>query len=236
MSEHVRGRGIRLNTSHSSWTALWDHVHRVLVVNAGLALTNLPLLLALQIERRPWQHPVLFTVLVAAAGPSLTAAFGYLRLADDEDRPRMREFFRAYRRLARRGLALWTPLVVLAAVCTADAVFLRHRSGLAPALLPLHAVLVLVAAGTGLTATAFAADPSDRRARTTLLAAAYGLLLRPAPAAVNLLLAAVCLVVVSQVPLYGLAVAPGCALFVIWRNSRPMEAAVHRARTRDHPT
>ncbi len=220
----------RLNPANSSWDLIWTHVHRVLVVNLGVAATNLPLLVALQRDHRPWHHPVVFAVLALGTGPSLAAAFGYLRLADEEDRPPAAAFARAYTRLLRRALTLWTPLVLLAGMAAADAVFLSHRApGPALALVPLQAVVAPAAAGCGLVAMAFAADDAGAAVPRTLLAAAYAMLRRPVLAVTNLVLAAAGLAAVNQAPLYGLAVVPGCVLYVVWRNCRALSAVVGAA-------
>ncbi|MEU6848885.1 hypothetical protein ABZ901_02975 [Actinacidiphila alni] len=219
------GGRLRLNPSYGSWDLIWSHVHRVLVVNLGLAVTNAPLLLALQAAHQPWRYPLFFAVLSLGIGPSLAAAFGYLRCADDDERAPVAEVFRAYRRHARRALLVWTPFALLAAIATSDAIALRHAAP-GPALIPPLLVVALIAAGSGITAMACLADENAPSLRRTVLVATYTQVRRWPLALMNLGLTAVALVIVNQAPLYGLAVVPGCVLFVIWRNSRAMLTSV----------
>ncbi|MEW1723291.1 hypothetical protein [Streptomyces sp. NPDC093109] len=218
----VTGRPSRLNVGYGSWDLIWSFVHRVLVVNAGLAVANLPLLAALQLVHQPWRYPVFFGVLSLGIGPSLAAVFGYMRRSDGDERAPVAELVRAYRRLAGRALLLWAPCVLLAAVAATDVFVLRH-SALGLAVVPLLVVAVLVAGGSGVVAMAFLAyDDAPRPWRRTLLAAPYALIRRWPLGLMNLGLLAVALVLVNQAPLLGLAVLPGCVLFVVWRNSCAM--------------
>ena len=59
------------------------------------------------------------------------------------------------------------------------------------------------------------------------LAAPYVVVRRWPLGLLNLGLLAVTAGIVNQAPLLGLAVVPGCALFVIWRNSCSMLTATH---------
>ncbi|KUO22373.1 YesL family protein [Streptomyces dysideae] len=223
MSTHIDDRRPLLNVGHGTWDLIWSHVHRVLVVNLAVAVTSLPLLLALAAEPRPWRYPVFFTLLSLGAGPSLAAVFAYLRLTVEDERVPVAEAFRCYRRLFRPALLTWSPFVLLAAVALTDLAVLRTTAP-GPALVPLLAVVVLVAASSAI--VAMAALPDDPRAtvRRTVLAASYASVRRWPFALANLGLLAVGLVLVNQAPLLGPAVVPGCALFVVWRNCRAMLA------------
>ncbi|MGW0821105.1 hypothetical protein [Streptomyces sp. NPDC002845] len=228
MSTHVDGRRTPLNVSQGSWDLIWSHVHRVLVVNLAVAVTNLPLLLALSTEPQPWRYPVFFTLLSLGAGPCLAAVFAYLRLTVEDERASVAEVFRCYRRLFRRALLSWSPFVLLAAVALTDLAFLRTTAP-GPALVPLLAVVVLVAASSGIVAMAVLAYDPRATVRHTVLAASYASVRRWPFALANLGLLAVGLVLVNQAPLLGLAVVPGCVLFVVWRNCRAMSAPARPA-------
>ncbi|MDX5567063.1 DUF624 domain-containing protein [Streptomyces sp. ID05-04B] len=223
MSTRVDDRGPRFNLSQGSWDLIWSHVHRVLMVNLVGAVTSLPLLLALSAEPRPWQYPVLLTLLSFGAGPTLAAVFAYLRLTVEEERVPATEAFRCYRRLFRPALLTWSPFATLAAVGLTDLVVLSGTAAGA-ALAPLLGVVVLITVSSGI--TAMAALPDGRRAtvRRTLLAASYASVRRWPFALANLGLLGATLMIVNQAPLLGLAVVPGCALFVVWRNCRAMLA------------
>jgi hypothetical protein len=218
------GRRPRLNVGYGSWDLIWSHVHRVLVVNLGLAAANLPLFAALQATQQPWRHPFVFLLLSMSIGPSLAAAFAYLGRAVEDERAPVADYFRAYRRLFRRAMALWAPFALLAGTAAADAVLLRNTAvGLA--LVPALAVLALVAGNAGVVAMAhLAGDDSVRAGWRSALAALYALVRRWGLALMNLALLAVAVVLVNQGPLMGLAVLPGCVLFVVWRNAGAMLA------------
>lgn len=221
------GRRLPTNISFGSWELLWSHVHQVLVVNAGVATGCLPLLAALAATHQPWRHPVPFTLLWLCVGPALAGAFGYLERAADDgaDTAHAVELPRAYRRLFRRAAALWVPYALLAAVSGTDAVLLRHTVvGLA--VCPALALVALLSALSGVHAMALAAgEPQQRRLTVAgYLAAPYGLLRRPAPALVNLVLLLAAAALVGRSPLLGLATLPGCALYVVWRNVRAVHA------------
>ncbi|MFE3743286.1 hypothetical protein, partial [Streptomyces sp. NPDC059134] len=214
-------RRTRLNVGYGSWDLIWSFVHRVLVVNLGLAAANLPLLAALYTVHQPWRYPVFFGLLSLGIGPSLAAVFGYLRRADDDERAPAAELPRAYRRLYGRALLLWTPCVLLIAMAVADVAFLRDSAwGLA--LVPLLVVAALVAGASGVMAMAALAYDTPHTRGRTLLAAGYALLRRPRLGLMNLGLLAVAAVIVNQAPLLGLAVVPGCVLSVVWHNARAM--------------
>jgi uncharacterized membrane protein YesL len=220
------GRRFRLNVGAESWELIWSHVHRVLVVNLGLAVTNLPLLLALAVEHRPWQYPVFFGVLSLGAGPSLAAAFAYLRRSLVDERVPVADFFRAYRRLCGRALLSWSLFVLVAAVAITDVVFVAHT---VPLLVPLLVVVAVLAVSSGVVAMAgLAEDPSV--SRRSLLAALYASVRRWPLGLVNLALLGVAVVIVNQAPLLGLAVVPGCALFAVWRNCGAILDPVRGAR------
>jgi hypothetical protein len=226
-SAHQTGRRPRLNVAYGSWELIWSHVHQILVVNVGLVVTNLPLLAALQYDHRPWRHALPFIVLALVIGPALAGAFGYLESAGEDGPVPAREMARAYRRLFRRALALWVPFALLAGITATDAYFLRHTAvGLAfsPALV----VLSLIAAHSGVLAMAQVAQThpngaaAERITPRTYLVAPYALVRRWPLGLLNMALLAITLLLVDRAPLLGLAVLPGCALFVVWRNARAM--------------
>ncbi len=220
-------RGVRLNVAFGSWELIWSHVHRVLVVNLGLTVTSAPLLVALVLCHQPWRYPAVFGLLCLGIGPSVAGAFGYLRHADADEQAPVRAFARVYRQHFRRALLLWTPCVLLALVAVTDVLVLR-AAALGPALEPLCAVVAIGTSGTAVVALAGLASGDSRTTRHILLAAAYAVVRRWPLGLMNLVLLAVTLAAVNQAPLLGLAVLPGCVLFVVWRNCRAMLAPARR--------
>ncbi|MEV5608595.1 hypothetical protein [Streptomyces sp. NPDC052225] len=217
----------RLNVAYGSWELIWSHVHRVLVVNLGIAVTNLPLLLALQVSHQPWRHPVFFgLLLLVLPGPSVAAAFAYLGAtvgASDsgEGQVPVRVFVAAYRRLFRRAVLVSAPFVLLVVAAVADVVTLR-TSALGAAVVPMALMVALVALVAWPVALAQVAGGGAVGRRLFLLAP-YAALRHPLLTLMNLVLAAVALLLVNQAPLMGLAVLPGCVLFVVGRNCQIMK-------------
>ncbi|MFG3513168.1 hypothetical protein [Streptomyces bobili] len=215
----------RLNVAYGSWELIWAHVHRVLVVNLGIAVTHLPLLLALQVSHQPWRHPVFFgLLLLVLPGPSLAAAFAYLDAATEDEQAPVRLYFRAYRQLFRRAVLVSAPLVLLVIAAVADVVTMR-TTALGAAVAPVAVVVALVAASAWPVALAHVAGGGAVE-RQLILLAPYAVVRHGVLALMNLALGVVALVLVNQAPLLGLAVLPGCVLFVVWRNCRVM-GAIH---------
>ena len=144
---------LRFNIAYSSWELIWSHVHRVLVVNLGIVVTNLPLLAALTVCHRPWHYPLFFGPLLLLAGPSIAAAFAFMNQAGEEGQVTLRVFLRAYARLFRPALRISgvTLLTVVAAVV--DAVALRWTA-IGPAVVPMAAVVAFLAVLSGTVALA----------------------------------------------------------------------------------
>ncbi|MEU9669793.1 hypothetical protein AB0E25_30280 [Streptomyces bobili] len=200
---------------------IWSHVHRVLVVNLGIAVTHLPLLLALQVSHQPWHHPVFFgLLLLVLPGPSLAAAFAYLDATTGDEQAPVRLFFRAYRRLFRRAVLVSAPFLLLVIAAVADVVTMR-TAVLGAVVAPVAVVVALVAASAWPVALAHVAGGGAVE-RQLFLLAPYAVVRHGVLALMNLALGIVALLLVNQAPLLGLAVLPGCVLFVVWRNCRVM--------------
>ncbi|MBO1330952.1 DUF624 domain-containing protein [Streptomyces sp. VRA16 Mangrove soil] len=223
MNPAREGRRPRLNVAHSSWESIWSHVHRVLVVNLGIAVTNLPLLAALQLTHQPWRHPVPFALmLLVLPGPSLAAAFAHLVASspDTEEQAPVRGYFRAYRKRFRSAVLVSAPFALLVIAAVTDAVALR-TSAVGAAVVPMAVVVALVALAAWPVALARVAGGAAVTRRLFLLAP-YAAVRHPLLTLLNLVLGAVTLLLVNQAPLMGLAVLPGCVLFVVWRNCQVM--------------
>ncbi|MGR6968063.1 hypothetical protein ACU639_00225 [Streptomyces cynarae] len=223
MSGVRAGRSPRLNVAYGSWELIWSHVHRVLVVNLGIAVTNLPLLAALSLTHQPWRHPVPFALmLLVLPGPSLAAAFAYLGGSSPttEEQASARLYFRAYRQGFRQALLVSAPFALLVIAAVADVVTLR-TTAVGAAVVPMAVVVAVVALAAWPVALAHVAGGGEA-ARRLFLLAPYAAVRHALLALMNLVLGAVALLLVNQAPLMGLAVLPGCVLFVVWRNCQVM--------------
>ncbi|GAA1571199.1 hypothetical protein GCM10009827_111330 [Dactylosporangium maewongense] len=196
----------RLNAPADTWELIWAWVGRVLVVNLGLAVTNLPLLLALSVVDRPWRSPVFFAVLSLGLGPSLAAAFAHLH-GDP--------FVRSYRRHFARAALRWSVVVAGLGILAADVVAL-HDADPGALLVPMLAVLALLLLAAGVLWLAMLPLHHPGGARGALWVAVR----RWPLSLLSITVLAAAAAAVNQAPVAGLATVPGCALLVAWHNSR----------------
>ncbi|WP_326554419.1 YesL family protein [Micromonospora sp. NBC_01813] len=209
----------RVNVGADTWSMIWSLVHRVLVVNLGLAVTNLPLLVALAVVAQPWRYPVFFGLLAVSIGPATAAAFGYLRRAEDDDRAPVREYFRAYRRNFAAATLRWSAGLALLAVLATDIVLL-HDAGVAAVLVPLLVVTAVLVLAALVLLLAMVELAPGLGVRAAVRVAAWSAVRRAPLSLVSLALLLVAALSVNQAPLLALATLPGCALLVVWVNSR----------------
>lgn len=209
----------RLNVSTDAWETIWSYLHRVLVINLGVTITNLPLFVALAVVERPWQYPMFFGLLALGLGPSLAAAFTYLHGAGERDRPPVMEFARAYRRFAGRAAARWAVTVALLGVLVTDIVAL-HDSTAGALLVPLLAVTSVLVLAAGVLSVAGLALRPATGFRRSLATAAYTAVSRWWLSLTSLAVLLAAAIAINQAPILGLATVPGCALIVTWANSR----------------
>ncbi|NIK61659.1 hypothetical protein [Kribbella shirazensis] len=207
----------RVNVRADAWDLIWSFVHRTLLVNAVLALAGSPLMLALATVSDPWHYPVFFAVLALPLGPAATAAFGYL--AYDDPRPPLRVLQRVLARTWRRALLTSASSLALVGVLITD---IRVLGTAMPGalLIPMLALLSVLVVASTLTILVLLATTDDLSYAAVLRAAVYATARRWPLAVLSLLVLAVAAVIVSQVPLAGLATAPACALWVVLTNSK----------------
>jgi uncharacterized membrane protein YesL len=196
----------RLTAPADTWELIWTWVGRVLVLNLGLAVTNLPLLVALSIVDRPGRYPVFFGVLCLGLGPSLAAAFAHLH---------GEPFVRSYRRHFARAALRWAAVVAGIGVLLADVVAL-HDADPGALLVPMLAVMAVLLLAAGILWLAML--PLDLPGGVRL--AVWAAVRRWPLSLLSLTVLVAAAAAVNQAPLLGLATVPGCALFVIWHNSR----------------
>lgn len=217
----------RVNVRADAWEMLWSFAHRVLAVNALLAVAGLPLMLALGAVEAPWRYPFFFGLLALPLGPAMAAAFGYFRI--DDPRPPLRALLQLVWSSGRRALVVALGTVILTGVLIADLKLLA-KSPPGAALVPLLVVLLVLLLNTALTALVLVGtDPALTR-RALLRLAVYTGVRRWPLSLLSLGVLAAALVIVSQVPLAGLATVPGCALWVVSTNSSFQLRPVRRNR------
>jgi hypothetical protein len=213
----------RVNVRADAWEMLWSFAHRVLAVNALLAVAGLPLMLALGAVEAPWRYPFFFGLLALPLGPAMAAAFGYFGI--DDPRPPLRALLQLVWSCGRRALVVALGTIILTGVLIADLKLLA-KSPAGGALVPLLVVLLALLLNTALTALVLVGTDPALTLRALLRLAVYTGVRRWPLSLLSLGVLAAALVIVSQVPLAGLATVPGCALWVVSTNSsfqlRPM--------------
>lgn len=213
----------RVNVRADAWELIWSFVHRTLVVNLGLAVAGLPLMLALSLVAEPWDYPQFFGLLALPLGPAVAAAFGYL--ANDDARPPLKVLVSEWRLSARRSLLVSVVVLALAGVLLTDLhVLVTHQQ--AVVLVPLLATLLFLVLSAALLALMLTATNVTLSHGAMLRAAVYGTVRMVPLSLLSLAVLAGALVIVSQVPLAGLVTVPGCALWVVFTNSRIQLAKV----------
>lgn len=206
----------RVNVRADAWELLWSFAHRVLAVNGVLAVAGVPLMLALGVVDAPWRYPFFFGLLALPLGPAMAAAFGYFGM--DDPRPPLRSLLQLVWSRGRRSLVVALVTVSLTGVLVAD---LKLLAGSLPgaALVPLLVVLLALVLSAGLTALVLVGTDPALSPRALLRLAVYTGVRRWPLSLLSLAVLAAALVIVSQVPLAGLATVPGCALWVVFTNS-----------------
>lgn len=203
----------RVNVGADAWESIWSFAHRVLAVNAVLALAGLPLLLALGAVGTPWRYPVFFGLLALPLGPAAAAACGYLAI--DDARPALRSLFRLVVDRSRRSVVVTAVTAGLVGVLLAD---LKVLAGTV-AVPPLVVLLVLVL-NAGLAALALVGTEPELRLGAVLRLAVYASVRTWLLSLLSLGVLVAALIIVSHAPLAGLATVPGCALWVVQTNTK----------------
>lgn len=206
----------RVNVRADAWELLWSFAHRILAVNALLAVAGLPLMLALGAVEAPWRYPFFFGLLALPLGPAMAAAFGYFGI--DDPRPPLRSLLQLVWSRGRHSLVIALITVSLTGLLVADLKFLA-RSLPGAALMPLLVVLLALLLNSALTALVLVGTDPALSPRALLRLAVYTGVRRWPLSLLSLGVLAAALVIVSQVPLAGLATVPGCALWVVSTNS-----------------
>jgi hypothetical protein len=217
----------RVNVRADAWELLWSFVHRVLAINVVLAVAGAPLMLALGTVVTPWHYPLFFGVLALPLGAAAAAAFGYLAI--DDARPPLSALIRLVRVTGRRSLVVASLTAGLAGVLLAD---LKVLAGAVPVVAPLLVVLLVLVLNAGLIALVLAGTEPALGLRALLRLAVYtGVRTWPLSMLSLGVLTAV-LIIVSQVPVAGLATVPGCALWVVHTNANAQLARIRNPSAR----
>lgn len=207
----------KLNVGVDAWELIWSFVHRALLVNVVLAVAGSPLMLALATVPDPYHFPLFFAVLALPLGPALSAAFGYL--AYDDSRPSIAVLVGVLTRTWRRALLTSVLAFGLVGVLLTD---VRVLGAALPGalLVPMLALLTLLVSASALTILVLLATSGPLPYGALLRAGVYATVRLWPLALLSLVVLAVAAVIVTQVPLAGLATAPACALWVTLTNAR----------------
>ncbi len=190
-----------------------------LVLNVMMLVSCLPLVVLLLTTDpvRSWPALALLAPLLA---PAAVAAFAVFRQVSDDGAPApVRAYWSAYRRHARRSLALGALLTGVVVVGVVDVVAAGRMAGGAVAL-PVVAVVVALAALTGVVALAAVPELPEARLRDLLRASLFLAVRRWYLAGAALVVIAMLAGVVVLKPALGLGLLPAPLLYVAWGAAR----------------
>ncbi|MCL1869074.1 MAG: DUF624 domain-containing protein [Promicromonosporaceae bacterium] len=209
----------RLRVSGQIYTTVFGTLLTGLVVDAMLLVACLPLVVMLLTTDPSRSWPAL-AVLAPLAAPAVVAAFAVFRQVSDDGAPTpVRTFWSAYRRHARRSLAVGGLLAAVSVVGLVDLRFLAgHRAGALAT--PGIAVVLLLAALTGVVALAAVPELPAARLRDLLKASLFLAVRRWYLAGAALVVLALLAGVVAARPALGLGLLPAPLLYVAWGAAR----------------
>jgi uncharacterized membrane protein YesL len=193
-------------------------VYLMLVTNLLLVASAAPLV-ALAVATDPARSWPLLAVAAAAAAPGAAAAFrAFSEHSQGGDGP-VRAFARGYRDCWRPALAVGA---LTAGTLTVLLVDVRELAASAVGVLviPLLAVLSVLALGLGAVCLAVVAEAPQARLCDALRASAYLAVRRWYLTAASLVAGGVQLAVFAQAPALALGVTAAPMLYVLWANSR----------------
>lgn len=216
----------RVNVRADAWELFWSFAHRILAVNLVLAVAGLPLMLALGAVAEPWRYPAFFGLLALPLGPATAAAFGYF--ASEDPRPPFSSLLQLVWSRGRRSLVITVIAAGLTGVLLAD---LKMLVGELPGatVVPLLVVLLVLVLNAGLAALVLLGINPELSTRALLRLAVYTSVRTWPLSLLSLGVLAAALVIVSQVPVAGLATVPGCALWVVHANTNVQIARIRHS-------
>ncbi|QAY70267.1 ferredoxin-NADPH reductase [Xylanimonas protaetiae] len=209
----------RLRVGGQVYTTVFGTLLTGLVVNAMLLVACLPIVVMLLTTDPARSWPAL-AVLAPLAAPAAVAAAAVFRQVSDDGAPTpVRTFGAAYRRHARRALAIGALLAAVAVVGVADLRFLAGRP--AGALVtPVVGVVLLLSALTGVVALAAVPEVPAARLRDLLKAALFLAVRRWYLAGAALVVLALLAGIVAVRPAQGIGLLPAPLLYVAWGAAR----------------
>lgn len=209
----------RVRAGGQVYTTVFGTLLTGLLVNAMLLVACLPLVVMLLTTDPARSWPAL-AVLAPLAAPAAVAAAAVFRQVSDEGAPTpVRTFWSAYRRHARRSLAIGTLLAVVAVVGVVDLRFLAEQAT-GVLVTPVVAVVLLLSALTGVVALAAVPELPAARLRDLLKAALFLAVRRWYLAGAALAVLALLAGAVAVRPALGIGLLPAPLLYVAWGAAR----------------
>lgn len=204
--------------SHESYANIFGIVYLALVTNGLLLLASLPLVVLL-VTTDPARSWMLLALAAPLAAPGVTAAFTVFREHGAGSTTPARDFVKGIRATWRRALQIGGMLSALVVVLLVDVRAFAGTS-FAVVLIPVLAVLTVLALAVGLLALVAVAEDPTARLRGILRASVFLAARRWHLSLVSLLVLGVQVALFTALPAIALGVTASAALYLAWANSR----------------
>jgi len=204
--------------SHGFYATIFNVVYLALALNALLAVGCLPLLVVL-ITTDPAHSWPLIAVTAPLAAPAVAGAFRAYREFGSNGLTPAKAFFTGIRQTWARALAIGGMASAVLTILVVDVSMLANTT-VGVLVVPVLAVLVIIAAGTAMVALAAIAEAPTARLRDVLTAALTLSVRRWYVTAVSLAVGGVQAAVFVNAPAIGVGVTAAAVLYLIWANSR----------------
>ncbi|WP_278235987.1 DUF624 domain-containing protein [Isoptericola sp. AK164] len=219
MSTSTRHQGRRRLVSQEMYETVFGTVYIGLATNVLLVVATLPLLVVLLTTDPTVSWPA-FALLAPLLAPALVAAFAvFTAFSTDGSTAAVRTFWRAYRRHARRALAIGA-LASAAVVVLAVDVVAVWGARIGAAAIPVFGTLLVLAVLTALVALAAIPVLPGVRLRDLLRTSLYLAVRRWYLSVTALAVLGLLAGVVVTSPAIGLGFATAPLLFVVWGGCR----------------
>lgn len=204
--------------SHDTWSTILGVVHLGLMVNLLVLVAALPLVVLLVTTDPTLSWPLL-ALAAPLAAPALPAAFSAFREHARGESQVVRAFLRGWRATWRKGMPIGSAVTASVVVLLVD---VRAVAELAASvvIVPVLALLTVIAVATGLVALAAVAEAPSARLRDVLKAAVYLSVRRWHLTALSFAVLGVQFALFTTMPAIAIGLTCAPALYVAWANSR----------------
>lgn len=204
--------------SHDAWATILGVVYLGLMTNFLVLVTASPLVVLLMTTDPALSWPLL-ALAAPLAAPALTGAFAAFREFGRGEPQAVRSFLRGWRATARKGMLIGAIAAASVVVLLVD-VRVVAASPASVLMVPVLALLTVIAVSTSLVALVALAEEPGARMRDIVKAALYLCVQRWHLTALSLAVLAVQFGLFTTMPAIAIGLTCAPALYVVWANSR----------------